>query len=113
MRVFMTGATGFVGSHVAEVLQEAGHEVVALVRASSDVAHLSALGVEQVVGSLESPDALERALKGCEAVVHVAGMTTGKSPADLFRVNGLASGRLAEVAAGAGVSRFVYVSSTA
>ncbi|RAL24798.1 hypothetical protein DL240_00885 [Lujinxingia litoralis] len=113
MRVFLTGATGFVGSHVAEALLAAGHEVMALVRPTSKVAHLSALGVSQVVGSMEAPEALEASLREVDAVVHVAGMTTGKTPADLYRVNGVASGRLAEVAARAGVARFVYVSSAA
>ncbi|WP_230467142.1 NAD-dependent epimerase/dehydratase family protein [Lujinxingia vulgaris] len=113
MRVFLTGGTGFVGSHVAEVLQDAGHEVVALVRESSDVRHLSALGVEQVVGSMGAPEALLEVLKGCEVVIHVAGMTTGKSPQELFEVNGAGSGKLAQVAAEAGVGRFIYVSSTA
>lgn len=73
MRVFLTGGTGLVGSHVAERLRSRGDDVVALVRASSDTAHLEEIGCRLVTGDImDSPDTLATAMRGCDAVVHAA-----------------------------------------
>ena len=66
MRVFLTGGTGLVGSHVAERLRAEGHEVVALVRHGSDRRHLAGVGCRFVEGAVEDgvPD-LARAMAGC------------------------------------------------
>jgi 2-alkyl-3-oxoalkanoate reductase len=73
MRIFLTGGTGLIGSHVAERLRRRGHDVVALVRASSDTTHLGGLGCELVQGDLaDPPEALAAPMGGCGAVIHAA-----------------------------------------
>lgn len=72
MRVFVTGATGFVGSHVAAALHAAGAELRLLVRKTSRTEHLQEWDAEFVVGDLRQPHHLRNALSGCDALVHVA-----------------------------------------
>jgi len=79
-RILLTGGTGFLGSHVAEQLVEAGHDVRATVRASSDTRWLAPLPLETVMADLENPDALARALEGVTDVVHVGGVTITADP---------------------------------
>jgi nucleoside-diphosphate-sugar epimerase len=112
-RILLTGGTGFLGSHVAERLVEAGHDVRATVRASSDTRWLDPLPVETVVADLEDPDALSAALAGVTDVVHVGGVTIAADPAIFERVNRAGTLALAAAAARAGVERFVFVSSLA
>ncbi len=72
MKVFVTGATGFVGSHVARVLEEQGAELRLLVRATSDPRNIRDLKGERVVGDLRDLACLEKVMAGCDAVFHVA-----------------------------------------
>src|SRR5262249_17920264 len=72
MRAFVTGATGFVGSHVARVLHERGADLRLLVRPTSDPQNIGALQAEQAVGDLRDPASLEKAIAGCDTVFHVA-----------------------------------------
>jgi len=72
MRIFMTGATGYIGGAVATELRRHGHEVTALVRPASEVRHLRDLEVVVLAGDLESLPALGEALSGYDAYVHVA-----------------------------------------
>ena len=113
MRVFLTGGTGFVGSHAAEALLEADHDVVALVRQSSDVEHLDSLGVQMVVGALGEGRKLAPVLQEVDAVVHIAGLTGGADPRLLYRVNAQGTRDLVDSVAkyGAPGTRFVYLSS--
>lgn len=114
MRVLLTGATGFVGSHVAEQLLEAGHEVVATVRKTSETRHLEQLDVEMVEADLvEGIDRLDDVVAEVGGVVHVAGLTGASETRQLYRVNaegtrGLVD-RVAEV--GQPGTDFVYLSS--
>lgn len=111
----VTGATGFVGRHVARALLRDGWRVRLLVRdAKRLVADLrGAPGVEIVEGGLSDAAALEALVAGADAVVHVAGAIAALRRADFLSINAAASGRLAELAAQAGVGRFVHVSSLA
>src|SRR5438445_10564754 len=68
----LTGATGLLGSHIAEQLVERGERVRALVRSTSDTSFLRALGVELVEGDLGQPDTLPRAVAGADVVYHCA-----------------------------------------
>jgi len=113
-RVLLTGATGFVGSHIAKVLVEAGYEVLCGVRASRDVSWISDLPVERVPLDLEGgTEDLPGALEGADLVVHAAGITRARQAEDYFSINAVGTGRLAEAALGAGVRRFVLISSLA
>jgi len=116
MKVFLTGGTGFLGSHVAEALVKDGHEVTALVRSESRAAFLKSLGVQTCHGSLDSEDGLsgvEPVLERCDAVVHVAGLVKAIRLQDFHRVNLEGSTRLANAAVRRGVRRFLLVSSIA
>lgn len=72
MKVFLTGATGFVGSRVLEQLLLAGHEITALVRTNTAADKLKARGVVPVLGDLSSLDVIARAAKEVDAVLHMA-----------------------------------------
>ena len=72
MKVFLTGATGFVGNHVARAYAAAGAELRLLTRKSSSLASLEGLAADVVVGDLCHPHLLRPALRGCDALVHVA-----------------------------------------
>ncbi|MDF1563115.1 MAG: NAD-dependent epimerase/dehydratase family protein [Deltaproteobacteria bacterium] len=113
MKIFLTGGTGFLGSHVAEKLIAEQHEVRALVRASSKTDHLEALGVELVHASLETGEGLAEALEGCEGVVHCAGIVKARSREEFFRVNEGGTRTLVEevLAAAPALKRFVHISS--
>ncbi len=115
MKVLITGATGFLGSHVAERLHREGHEIRALVRKSSKTDLLEGLGAELVVASLESGEGLEDAVKGVDAVVHGAAIVKAKRPEDFIRVNAGGTQNLVETVRehAPGVERFVYISSLA
>jgi dihydroflavonol-4-reductase len=72
MLAFDTGATGFVGSHVARVLAEQSADLRLLVRSSSDLSNIQGLNADRVVGDLRDPASIETAMAGCDVVFHVA-----------------------------------------
>ncbi|MCZ6545117.1 MAG: NAD-dependent epimerase/dehydratase family protein [Chloroflexi bacterium] len=113
MRILLTGATGFVGSQTARQLVADGHELRVSVRETSDLGPLATLEHESVLADLRDRSALDRACSGVEAVVHVAGLTSAVNARTYREVNGQGTRALAEAAVGAGVRRFVYVSSLA
>src|SRR5579872_7185637 len=89
MKAFVTGATGFVGSHVARVLAEQGADLRLLVRASSDLQNIAKIKADRVVGDLRDPASLEKAMGGCEAVFHVAAdyRLWVRDPDEMYRSN--------------------------
>ena len=105
----VTGASGFLGWHVARVLRERGYPVRALVRAGSRV---DALDVEPMTGDLRDADSLGRAVAGCGLVFHVAAdyRLWAKEPAELYRSNVDGTRNVLEAARQAGVERVVYTS---
>jgi nucleoside-diphosphate-sugar epimerase len=113
MRVFVTGGTGFVGSHVVEKLVDEGHEPLCLVRETSDTDHLDRLGVDTYVGSLAEVETMRGAIEEADAVIHIAGVIKVRDFDDFYRINGEATGELAALASEANpdLARFVYVSS--
>lgn len=114
VRVFLTGGTGLVGSHVAGRLRGRGDVVVALVREGSDTAHLERLGCELVRGDvLDAPDLMRRRMLGCDAVVHAAAKVFQRGSRRAFlRVNVEGTERVLR-AAGTVAPRVVHVSSVA
>jgi dihydroflavonol-4-reductase len=107
--VLVTGASGFLGWHVANLLLERGHSVRALVRAGSRVPELN---VETVTGDLRDAASVERAVAGCSAVFHVAAdyRLWAKDPAELYRSNVDGTRNVLEAAKKARVERVVYTS---
>jgi dihydroflavonol-4-reductase len=105
----VTGASGFVGWHVAKLLLEKGHHVRALVRPSSAVPELD---VELTTGDLRDPDSLARAAAGCELVFHIAAdyRLWSKNPAEIFQSNVDGTRNMLKAARDAGAERFVYTS---
>ncbi len=116
MKVFITGATGFVGSHVARAYAAEGAELRLLTRPSSDLGPIEGLtGAELVRGDLRDVDRFRAALLGCDALVHVAAdyRLWVPDPAEMYRANVDGTRDLLRVAREAGVSRVVYTSSVA
>jgi nucleoside-diphosphate-sugar epimerase len=113
-RVFLTGGTGLIGSHVAELLRRRGDEVVALVRSSSDVRHLERIGCDLVVGDmLDPPRAIAARMRGADAVIHAAAKVfQSGSRAEYERVNVEGTERVLAAAAES-APRFLQVSSVA
>ncbi len=111
---FLTGATGFLGDHVAKALAADGWKVRALVRDRSRAGALSAGGAEIVVGDLSGAVDLADAVRGCEAIVHVAGLVKARRLEDYREVNVRGTELLLRAAARrAPEALFVYVSSQA
>jgi len=115
MKVFLTGATGFIGSHVARALAIEGAQLRMLVRKTSNLANLEGIDGETHVGDLGEPDSLRPALAGCDAVVHVAAdyRLWIPDPKAMYRINVDGTRELLRLAREAGVKRFVYTSSVA
>ncbi len=112
-RCLLTGASGFIGGHLAERLVAEGLEVRCLVRAKSDTTLLEQLGVELTVGSLADRDALARAVAGCTSVVHCAALVSDWATArQIVNANVVGTRLLVAAAVDARVRRFVHMSTT-
>jgi dihydroflavonol-4-reductase len=119
MLALVTGATGFLGSHVARVLADQGAQLRLLVRPASDLRNLDGLngdrGVDRVVGDLRDAVSIEKALSGCDVVFHVAAdyRLWVRDPDEMYRSNVEGTRYLLEAARKQGVRRVVYTSSVA
>jgi nucleoside-diphosphate-sugar epimerase len=112
MRYLITGATGFVGGHVATACRARGHEVVALARAGADAAALEKAGVAVLRGDLTDAAAVRQAVDGADVVVHCAAKVGDWGPVEDYRpvnVDGLR--HLLEACRGRPLQRFVHLSS--
>jgi len=108
--IAVTGATGFVGRHIAAVLTRRGHAVRALVRRPTQARTLESLGVELVPGDLADVAALTTLTRGAHAVVHLVGIIVEKGPATFRAVHVDGTRRVVEAARQAGIERFVHMS---
>ena len=115
MLAFVTGATGFVGSHVARALAAQGADLRLLVRTQSDPRNIEELNADRVFGDLRDPASLEKALSGCEVVFHVAAdyRLWVRNPEQMYRANVEGTRALLNAAKKNGVRRVVYTSSVA
>jgi dihydroflavonol-4-reductase len=115
LRAFVTGATGFVGSHVAHVLAESGAQLRLLVRKTSRTENIAALAAEHVVGDLRDPGSLKKGMEGCEFVFHVAAdyRLWVRDPQQMYLANVEGTRAVIRAAQAAGVRRVVYTSTVA
>jgi dihydroflavonol-4-reductase len=115
LRVFITGATGFVGSHVARRYADAGAQLRLLTRSTSRLDALAGLDAETVIGDLRNPAGLRSALTECDALVHVAAdyRLWVRNPKEMYSANVDGTRELLKLARKVGVERVVYTSSVA
>lgn len=114
MKVLVTGGTGFVGSHLIDLLLSSGHQVTALVRSPARAASLAERGVELITGDLANRAALAAATRDQSIIYHVAALTGAVNEAELMAANRDGTARLVEAAEAAGsVTRLLLVSSGA
>ena len=115
MTTLITGATGFLGSAVLRLLVAEGREVCALVRKGSDSRNIDGLDIERVTGDLTDGASLKAAVKGCDALYHVAAdyRLWIPKPKEIYDINVDGTRNLMRAAGEAGVARIVYTSSVA
>jgi dihydroflavonol-4-reductase len=115
VRVFITGATGFVGAHVARRYAAEGASLCLLTRKTSRLDALEGIDAETVVGDLREPASLRTAMEGCDALVHVAAdyRLWVRDPHEMHAANVDGTRELLRIAREAGVQRVVYTSSVA
>jgi dihydroflavonol-4-reductase len=115
MLAFITGATGFVGSHIARALSEQGADLRLLVRASSNKKNIADLKADLAIGDLREPASLEKAISGCDIVFHVAAdyRLWVRDPQEMYRSNVEGTRTILEAARKNKVRRVVYTSSVA
>ena len=115
MKILITGATGFIGSHLAEQLHQKGYQLRCLVRKTSNLRWIEHLPVEYCYGDLFDRRVLEQAAEGVDYVYHVAGLTKAKSREEYFQGNHIATKNLLDAVAKVrpNLKRFIHVSSLA
>jgi dihydroflavonol-4-reductase len=115
MPTFLTGATGFLGSHVARILSEQGADLRLLVRPTSNLKNLAGLTAETATGDLRDPSSIEKAMQGCEVVFHVAAdyRLWLKDPNEMYRSNVEGTRAILEAARKNKVRCVIYTSSVA
>jgi nucleoside-diphosphate-sugar epimerase len=115
MKIFMTGATGFVGSFLAETLIQSNHEVRCLVRKESNLRWIADLDVDCYYGSLYDENSLIRGMEDCDLIYHVAGVTKARTEEEYFRGNYEGTKKVINAALKhkKKLSRFIHVSSQA
>jgi dihydroflavonol-4-reductase len=115
MKTLVTGATGFLGSHVARALAGRGEEVRVLVRPTSNLRVLDGLAAERATGDLRDRASLDRAMEGVQYVYHVAAdyRLWARNPREIYESNVTGTQNLLGAARTAGVEKFVYTSTVA
>ena len=115
MRCFVTGATGFLGSHVARQLLARSADLRLLVRQTSRLDNIADLGADHVVGDLRDPDSLRKGMSGCEFVFHVAAdyRLWALNRQELYDSNVEGTRNVLSAARDSGVRRVIYTSSVA
>src|SRR5579862_9127595 len=115
MKVFITGSTGFVGSHVAKAYADKGAQLRLLTRSTSSLAAIEGLPAEIVVGDLKQPESLRSAIRGCDALIHVAAdyRLWVRDPKQMYAANVDGTRELLRIAREEGIRRVIYTSSVA
>lgn len=115
MKILVTGANGHIGAHTVRLLLKAGHEVVAFVRETADLRTIEGLDMTLAKGDVSDAASIERAIEGCEVVVHLAAVykTWAKEPSEIIEPALVGAENIFNAAKKAGVKRVVYTSSMA
>jgi dihydroflavonol-4-reductase len=115
MKIFITGATGFIGSHLVPRLIQEGHEVRCLVRRPHRAAGLGQSGAELVIGDVNDSQALRAGMRGCDWLFHLANLYSmwETKKACFSEVNIAGTGCVLDAALECGVKKVVYVSTVA
>ena len=114
-RVFLTGATGFVGTNLCPMLLDRGYELRCLIRPGKKAPELNRPGVEKVEGTIEDTGILREAMRGIDQVIHLAAVVSFRKQdrARSFEINVGGTERMTKLAREAGVTRFLHTSSIA
>ena len=111
MKIFLTGATGFIGSHFLKHCLAAGHTMTCSVRSAKQADAIRALGASPWEGDLQNPGQLSLALAGFDVLIHTAGCRDLAAPAELLeQSNTVLTQQVVDAAAKAGVPQFIYIS---
>jgi len=115
MNIFLTGATGFVGNHVARAYAAQGASLRLLTRTTSNLAALEGFAADLITGDLRQPQKLRTALRGCDALVHVAAdyRLWVRDPKEMYAANVDGTRELLRIAREEGIAKVVYTSSVA
>jgi nucleoside-diphosphate-sugar epimerase len=113
MKVLVTGATGFIGSHVVDQLQKEDADIVCIARPTSDLRWLNDKPISIINASLDNSDSLIPAVDGADMIIHVAGLTAARNDAEFLKGNRDSTRNLLEVASkyAPNLQRFLHVSS--
>jgi uncharacterized protein YbjT (DUF2867 family) len=110
MKVYLTGATGFVGKHMLERLLAEGHAVRAAVRDPQKASLAKRAKIEFVAGDIVEGTGLDQGMQGCDAVIHLVGIIVEKGTNTFERVHHLGTRNVVEAAKRTGIKRFVHMS---
>ena len=115
MKALVTGATGFIGSHLVEALVQRGAQVRCLVRNKRHLGWVKDFPVEFVVGNCQEKNSLKQAVKDVDQVFHLAGVTTAVKEKTYFEVNALGTENLVQacIENNTRLQKFIYLSSQA
>lgn len=113
MKILVTGGTGFIGSHIADLLLEKGHEVRCIIRNTSNLQWVEGKDIELIEASLSDKGSLVNAVRGVDIVIHVAGLTAAKNYNEFIKGNRDGTKNLLEAVleAAPNIKRFLHVSS--
>jgi len=112
MKIFLTGAAGFIGTHLAGDLASRGHDLVCLVRRSSNIRELENIGAEPVMGDVQDRRSLLPGMSGCDALVHLAAATSfWEHDSEIYsRVNTEGTRNVMECALESNIPRVIHMS---
>ena len=115
MKVLLTGATGFIGSHLAEELHKKGYQLRCITRKTSDLSWIKDLPIEFVEGDYEYLPSLQKAVSGIDYLYHSAGVTKAKTKTEYFKGNHIATKNLLQAILNGNtkLKRFIHISSQA
>jgi dihydroflavonol-4-reductase len=115
LKILVTGASGFIGTHLIPQLVQLGHDVRTMSRGSAIPARLAGLKIEHVYGDVSNPEAVKSAVRGCKIVYHLAGLVSykKKDQARQYGTNVLGTRYVMAACLQAGVERVVHTSSVA